>query len=102
MGFDVIYDATNLNRKKRIYFYNDILRNIKKKKTVNVHAVIFIEPFSVILENNNSKPDEEKVPAVPLSRMYQTLQIPRLGVDCDSYEVIGRTNFFSEKWIMKN
>jgi hypothetical protein len=34
---------------------------------------------------------------MPLSRMYQIVQIPRVGVDCDSYEVIGRTNFFIEK-----
>jgi predicted kinase len=89
---DVIYDATNLNRKKRKYFYNTILPKMSRK--VDVRAVIFVEPFSVIKQNNKSKDEESQVPFDALMRMYQTVQIPRVGVDCDDIIVKGETNFF--------
>lgn len=89
---DVIYDATNLNRKKRKYFYNTILPKMSRK--VDVRAVIFVEPFAVIKQNNKSKDEESQVPFDGLMRMYQTVQIPRVGVDCDDIIVKGETNFF--------
>ena len=95
--FDAIYDATNLNRKKRKYFYADLLKQItyssKEKPLVNI--VVFIEPYEVLLKNNNLKPAGEKVPEDVITRMYRTLHVPRIGVDCDSYEVKGETPFFN-------
>jgi predicted kinase len=83
-----IYDATNLNRKRRFHLNNHILKN------KNITAVIFIEPFQVIKENNLNKSEEERVPIDALKRMYSTVQIPRVGVDCEKIVVEGQTDFF--------
>jgi predicted kinase len=96
-----IYDATNLSRKRRIHFYNHTLpkmvHSYRKDKFKGVKAIVFIEPFSVIKENNKKKPSEQQVPKYDLIKMYQTLQIPRIGVDCDDIEIHGETDFFNKK-----
>lgn len=112
-GFDVILDSTNLSRKRRAALYKEILRRtslhrtgtiIDKNgiervgtevvRTVLVRGTVFVEPFKVILENNSKKDIDRQVPVGDLIRMYKTLNIPRLGVDVDDFEVRGQTPFF--------
>ena len=97
-GNNIIYDATNLNRKLRTHFYNEVLRPLDKlgKKPI-VEAIVFIEPFDVILANNLRKKVEAQVSLEVLKRMYPNLQVPRPGVDCDLYSVEGETRFFKSE-----
>jgi predicted kinase len=92
-----VYDATNLNRKKRKHFYKDVFHHMLygcKGKDKTLTAVVFIEPYEVIRKNNLNKPKEERVPIEALKRMYSTVQIPRIGVDCEKIIVEGQTDFF--------
>lgn len=112
-GFDVVLDATNLSRKKRSALYKEIHRITGLRRTgtiidkngiervgtevvrnVMVRGIVFVEPFKVILENNSKKEIDRQVPVIDLIRMYKTLNIPRLGVDVDDFEVRGQTPFF--------
>jgi len=87
----VVYDATNLNRKKRINFRNEVL------KGGDVHAVVFIEPISVLLERNAGREGDEQVPEDKIRQMYGNFNIPKLNLDCSSYHVQSEHNFFNRE-----
>lgn len=115
-GFDVILDSTNLSRKRRAALYKEILRRTSLHRTgtiidkngiervgriaspvarnVLVRGIVFVEPFKVILENNSKKEIDRQVPVRDLIRMYKNLNIPRIGVDVDDFEVREQTPFF--------
>lgn len=67
-GRDVVYDATNTNRRKRIYF-NDY---IAKGHDVIVH--VLLTPFDVCLERNQQR--ERKVPVAKIKKIYDDFQMP--------------------------
>lgn len=70
-GGTVVYDATNLNRKRRIALIN----NIKNKvKNVDVECVVFAVPYEQILINNAKR--ERHVPEEVIKRMYHNFDIP--------------------------
>lgn len=86
----IFYDATNLNRRKR----RDIYKRIKLLKCdTNVIAVMNFASMETLLENNNKRPEEKKVPIDVIERMYKTIQVPRLEVDCDEIGATGELFF---------
>lgn len=68
-GQNVIYDATNVNRKRRKAFLQE-LNNIPCWK----QCVLIATPFEVCLERNNQR--DRKVPYNVIERMYKNFDIP--------------------------
>lgn len=67
-GKHVIYDATNINRKKRKGLLQQLPKNVEKV------AIYMAVPFKTITLQNESR--ERVVPQEALDRMYKNLQIP--------------------------
>lgn len=83
---EVYYDATNINRKRRRALY----RNIRSwGKDVQVNIVFFSLPYKTLVERNGERKGSARVPESVVLRMHKDLQVPRLEVDCDSFEVKG-------------
>lgn len=78
------YDATNLNRKKRIQVYT-----WAKARGITVIAKVFLKPLQDLLDCNDSRDEGEQVPVDIIRERYKDLQVPRLGVDCDEVQVEG-------------
>ena len=90
--YDVIfYDATNLSRKLRKGFYEQF------KKYAEIEAIVLAKPLATILEQNAQRSGFAKVPESVIRRMYESLQVPRISVDCDKIEVIGEFEDFAEE-----
>ena len=68
-GQSVIYDATNLNRKRRKAFLQE-LTNIPCWK----YCILIATPFEVCLERNSQR--DRKVPYNVIERMYKNFDIP--------------------------
>lgn len=85
---DVIYDATNTNRKRRTHLYNEIKR---VNETAEVVAVLFLKPLATILEQNKNR--EHVVPEKDVKKKYVNLVIPKIGLDCDRIERAYGRNF---------
>lgn len=88
---NVVYNATNINRKRRASLYREI-----KSKGHNVGIVIFTRPLAWLLRSNKERPVEKQVPEDVIKKMYINLQIPRKTVDCDAILVEGQ-QYFSDK-----
>lgn len=87
----IFYDATNLSRKLRKGFYEQF------KKYAEIEAIVLVKPLATILEQNAQRSGFAKVPESVIRRMYESLQVPRIGVDCDKIEVIGEFEDFAEE-----
>lgn len=87
----IFYDATNLNRKLRKGFYEQF------KKYAEIEAIVLVKPLATILEQNAQRSGFAKVPESVIRRMYESLQVPRIGVDCDKIEIIGEFEDFAEE-----
>ena len=86
------YDATNLNRKKRIQVYT-----WAKARGITVIAKVFLKPLQDLLNRNDRRDEGEQVPEDIIRERYKDLQVPRLGVDCDEVQVEGvMSDFHSE------
>ena len=85
----IFYDATNLSRKLRKGFYEQF------KKYAEIETVVLVKPLATILEQNAQRSGFAKVPESVIRRMYESLQVPRIGVDCDKIEVIGEFEDFA-------
>ena len=90
----IFYDATNLSRKLRKGFYQQF------KKYAEIEAVVLAKPLATIIEQNSQRVGFAKVPENVIRRMYESLQVPRIGVDCDKIEVIGEFEDFAEEIAM--
>lgn len=82
----VYYDATNLSRKRRRAMYANIKR-INKRALV--HIVYMSYPLEQLKIHNKLRESEEQVPEDTIHRMYVTQQVPRVRVDCDTFELYG-------------
>lgn len=67
-GKHVIYDATNVSRKRRRGLLQQLPKNIHKT------AVYFATDFNVVKNQNSSR--ERVVPQEVIDKMYKTLQVP--------------------------
>lgn len=90
----IFYDATNLNRKLRKGFYEQF------KKYAEIEAIVLVKPLATILEQNAQRSGFAKVPESVIRRMYESLQVPRINVDCDKIEVIGDFEDFAKEIAM--
>lgn len=87
----IFYDATNLSRKLRKGFYEQF------KKYAEIEAIVLVKPLATILEQNAQRSGFAKVPESVIRRMYESLQVPRISVDCDKIEGIGDFEDFAEE-----
>lgn len=90
----IFYDATNLSRKLRKGFYQQF------KKYAEIEAVVLVKPLATIIEQNSQRVGFAKVPESVIRRMYESLQVPRIGVDCDKIQVIGDYKAFEDEIAM--
>lgn len=90
----IFYDATNLSRKLRKGFYEQF------KKYAEIEAIVLVKPLATILEQNSQRSGFAKVPENVIRRMYESLQVPRISVDCDKIEVIGDFEDFAKEIAM--
>ena len=84
---DIYYDTTAVSRKQRAGLY----KQIKKTAELNdyeIEVVLLHKPLEQIKEQNNERTGFARVPDDVIERMYKALQAPRIGVDCDSFQVI--------------
>lgn len=79
-GNHAIYDATNINYKRRMAFLSE-LKNIPCKKI----CVLMATPFDVCLNRNNKR--DRKVPEHVINRMYLNFDIPWYYEGWDEIEV---------------
>lgn len=68
-GKSVAYDATNINRKRRVSFLQE-LKNIPCNKT----CVLVATPFEECLKQNNNR--DRKVPEEVIWNMYKNFNVP--------------------------
>lgn len=80
-GYNVIYDATNINWKRRKAFLQE-LNSIKCKKVCKVIAT----PFEICLIQNELR--DRKVPYDVILRMYKNFDIPYYNEGWDEIELI--------------
>lgn len=75
-GINVIYDATNINKKRRIAFLRE-LKNIVCYKV----CILLCTPYDVCLQNNNNR--KRKVPEESIRKMYMNFNPPDYGEGFD-------------------
>lgn len=68
-GKDVVMDCTNINRKRRMAFLNEL-----KKIPCEKICVFFAVPFEICMERNNAR--DRVVPEEVMWRMYKSFSIP--------------------------
>lgn len=84
---DIYYDTTAVSRKQRAGLY----KQIKKTAELNdyeIEVVLLHKPLEQIKEQNNQRTGFARVPDDIIERMYKALQAPRIGVDCDRFQVV--------------
>lgn len=86
----IIYDATNLNRRKRRGLYNNIKQT---DSSTEVILVMFQYRLQKLIDLNKKRVPEKQVSEDVLRRMYISMQPPRLTVDCDMYNLLGERFF---------
>lgn len=80
---EVVLDATNLNRKRRINF-------IKTMPKCEVEAVVFAIPFEECCKRNAAR--ERVVPQSAMERMYRSFQPPHYAEGFDDIQIVGAKN----------
>lgn len=87
----VIYDATNLTRKRRHSLYN-----MSKKYNAHHENVIFFTSLNELIFRNATRYINKQVPEKVILNMYKSIQVPQIGYDCDAIKCEG------EKWFESN
>lgn len=87
----IIYDATNLTRKRRHSLY-------EKSKKYNAHHenVLFFTSLNELIFRNATRQIDKQVPEKVILNMYKSIQVPQIGYDCDEIKCEG------EKWFKSN
>lgn len=67
---DVVYDATNLSRKRRVHFIKNELDNIECEK----HCYLVLASYNECIDRNKKR--EKKVPQNVIERMYKSFETP--------------------------
>ena len=80
IGKHVIYDATNISRKRRKGFLQQLSKGVHKT------AVYISTDYDKVLEQNSER--ERVVPEMAIKRMYKNLQIPIYGEGWDNIRII--------------
>lgn len=80
-GKNVIYDATNINSKKRISFLKS-LKDIPCEKI----AILIVTPYEQCLKNNAER--ERSIPESVIEKMYKNFQVPYYYEGFDIIQVV--------------
>lgn len=101
-GKNVVYDATNLSRKRRINFLSNELRDIPCEKI----CVLFATPLDICKKNNANR--ERKVPEDVIEKMVRNFEVPCYQEGWDDIQIVWydwnseglKFDFFSdlERW----
>lgn len=81
-GKNVIYDATSLNRRRRIHFLNNELKGIEYEKV----CVLFATPWEQCLARNFAR--ERQVPEEAMIRMYKNFETPYYTDGFDDIQIV--------------
>lgn len=81
MGYDTVYDATNISYKRRMTFLQQL-----KKINFNKVALLFATPYEKCLEQNRMR--DRVVPEHVIKRMYLNFDIPAYFEGWDDIEII--------------
>ena len=94
--FDVIYDATNLNKKRR----SDIIKSAKMCDA-EVNAYLCCTPINIILERNITR-QERQIPWDKLIQMIQSIEPPMYYEGFDNIYLIdgGVNHKKNKKWLL--
>lgn len=84
-GKDVVYDATNINYKRRIGFL-DRVRALHKHDLRTV-CLFMATPYEVCLERNNNR--ERSVPESVIQKMYFKFDVPMMAEGWDEIRIVG-------------
>lgn len=84
---DVIFDATNINYKKRM----DIINRFKKY-TDDIDAIMIATPYEECIERNKKR--ERQVPEDVIKRMYMNFYVPQFFEGFNNITIIRNTNKF--------
>lgn len=84
-GKDVVYDATNINYKRRIGFL-DRVRALYKHDLRTV-CLFMATPYEVCLERNNNR--ERSVPESVIQKMYFKFDVPMMAEGWDEIRIVG-------------
>ena len=87
----IIYDATNLTRKRRHSLYN-----MSKKYNAYHENVIFFTSLNELIFRNATRDIDKQVPEKVILNMYKKIQTPQVGYDCDAINCQG------EKWFKRD
>lgn len=79
-GRNVVYDATNLNYKKRKAFLDRMKIECRKE------CVLVATPYEICLERNNGR--ERKVPQDVIEKMYRSIFIPQYYEGWDHIDIV--------------
>lgn len=82
-GSDVVYDATNINYKRRKSFVQELK---SKFRNIECIALLFISPIEVVYDRNNKR--ERTVPIDVINRMYYNFYIPYYYEGWDKINII--------------
>lgn len=78
---DIVLDATNLSRKRRIPYYNQA-----HKYGYKVESIWLEKPYDIIVKRNKARKGSDKyIPSNILKDMFVRLEPPILNLDCDCY-----------------
>lgn len=81
----IIVDSTMLTRTRRM----TVLNQTRPDKTgYDVEVIQLHKPLEQIIEQNANRPEEDYVPEHNVRQMYAAIQPPKVGLDCDSYQII--------------
>lgn len=86
-GNNVIYDATNLNRKKRINFFNEIDKSVNCLK----YGVLMVTPYEKCCKQNEER--NTVVPYCTMQRMLHSFEVPCMQEGFDNILVIYGDNY---------
>lgn len=82
-GYDVVYDATNINYKRRKHLVSEIKRLCKD---VYCECILFATPYEQCLKNNSVR--ERKVPEDIIKKMYMNFYIPAYYEGWDNINIV--------------
>lgn len=81
----IVVDSTMLTRTRRM----TVLNQTRPDKTgYDVEVIQLHKPLEQIIEQNSNRPQEDYVPEHNVRQMYAAMQPPKVGLDCDSYQII--------------
>ena len=81
----IVVDSTMVTRTRRM----TVLNQTRPDKTgYDVEIIQLHKPLEQIIEQNSNRPKEDYVPEHNVRQMYAAMQPPKVGLDCDSYQII--------------